>query len=220
MDGDEVWAAIEAQRLSLADVLDDLTPEQWEQPSLCQGWRVRDVVAHVASTPFITYGQVLAEFVRARGNLNRTIRDAAIRVAARSSNADLLELVRRSALSRRRAPATKPLDPLFDALVHTQDIALPLGIRHPMPLGPARVAASYIWERDLPGYSPRKAMRGLHLVATDIAWEIGEGQRVCGPIQSLVLVMSGRAAGLPDLVGEGTAALTSRLPSPHGTADR
>ncbi|NUT45345.1 MAG: maleylpyruvate isomerase family mycothiol-dependent enzyme [Thermoactinospora sp.] len=211
MNADEIWAAIEAQRTRMADLLEDLTPKQWEQPSLCAGWQVRDVVAHVASTPFITFGQVFTEFVRARGNLNRTIRDAAVHIASRSSDEELLALLRRSATSRRRAPGTKPLDPLFDALVHTQDIALPLGVRSPMPPELARVAASYIGRRDLPGYSPRKEMRGLHLVATDIEWEYGEGRKVSGPIQSLVLAMSGRPAGLADLEGAGLQSLAARL---------
>lgn len=35
------------ERRDLADFLETLTPEQWQQPSLCAGWTVRDVVAHV-----------------------------------------------------------------------------------------------------------------------------------------------------------------------------
>ncbi len=28
-------------------LLHDLEPEEWEQPSLCDGWKVRDVVGHI-----------------------------------------------------------------------------------------------------------------------------------------------------------------------------
>lgn len=38
-----------AERTDLADFLATLTSEQWEAQSLCEGWRVRDVVAHVMS---------------------------------------------------------------------------------------------------------------------------------------------------------------------------
>src|SRR5690606_41760222 len=38
-----------AERADLLAFLRGLTPEQWEAPSLCAGWRVRDVVAHVVS---------------------------------------------------------------------------------------------------------------------------------------------------------------------------
>ena len=32
---------------AFADLLSDLSPEQWETPSRCDGWRVADVAAHV-----------------------------------------------------------------------------------------------------------------------------------------------------------------------------
>src|SRR5947209_85087 len=47
MDRDQVWEAIGQERLSLADLLDELTAQEWETPSLCTGWRVRDVAAHL-----------------------------------------------------------------------------------------------------------------------------------------------------------------------------
>jgi uncharacterized Actinobacterial protein TIGR03083 len=47
MDLDEVWPAIDTQRLGLAEVLDRLTEQEWRHPSLCDGWTVRDVVAHL-----------------------------------------------------------------------------------------------------------------------------------------------------------------------------
>src|SRR5829696_3067782 len=37
------------ERAELADFLQTLSPSQWEAPSLCADWRVRDVVAHVIS---------------------------------------------------------------------------------------------------------------------------------------------------------------------------
>src|SRR4028119_1253285 len=46
MDLDDVWRTIDSERTSLADVIDDLSPAEWETPSLCAGWRVRDVAAH------------------------------------------------------------------------------------------------------------------------------------------------------------------------------
>jgi len=48
MDAEQSWRVIEQQRLAIADLLDGLSAEQWESPSLCAGWRVRDVAAHVS----------------------------------------------------------------------------------------------------------------------------------------------------------------------------
>ena len=42
------------ERTELADLLDTLTPEQWDAPSLCTGWRVRDVTAHLVEGATMT----------------------------------------------------------------------------------------------------------------------------------------------------------------------
>ena len=47
MNDDEVWAVIDLQRQRTADLLDQLSDEEWRQPSLCQGWTIRDVAAHL-----------------------------------------------------------------------------------------------------------------------------------------------------------------------------
>ncbi len=38
------------ERLEFADFLAGLSPEQWDSPTLCAGWRVRDVVAHASAS--------------------------------------------------------------------------------------------------------------------------------------------------------------------------
>ena len=72
MDLEESWRAITAQRLSLADLLEGLTDPQWDTPSLCEGWRVRDVAAHLAMAPQVpSLTSMLADAVRARGSFDR-----------------------------------------------------------------------------------------------------------------------------------------------------
>ena len=68
MDRDEVWRTIDQQRAELADLMETFTEADWETPSLCEGWRVREVAAH------LTLAQMgllpaLGEIVRARGQL-------------------------------------------------------------------------------------------------------------------------------------------------------
>ena len=46
VEREEIWRSVERQRLALAHLLEELTPEQWETESLCSGWRVREVAAH------------------------------------------------------------------------------------------------------------------------------------------------------------------------------
>lgn len=210
MNQEEIWAALEVERRGLADLLDELPQGDWERPSLCAGWRVRDVAAHLALATQATAGQAFVELVKARGSFNGMIYNTAVR-HARQPIPEIIGQIRESAVSRRRAPTTKPLDPLFDALVHGQDIAVPLGIERVMPLEPARASATHIWERGFP-FHPKRRLRGLRLVATDVDWSVGEGDVVEGPVQALLLLVSGRPAALPSLSGTGMAALTARMP--------
>src|SRR5688572_8740360 len=55
MDRRTIWDHTVAQRQALAGILRTLTPEQWEHPSLCDGWRVEDVAAHVISSPQVSW---------------------------------------------------------------------------------------------------------------------------------------------------------------------
>ncbi|MFG1708283.1 maleylpyruvate isomerase family mycothiol-dependent enzyme [Nonomuraea sp. M3C6] len=205
MNQEDIWAALGTERRALADLLGSLSADDWEQPSLCESWRVRDVAAHLALATRVSLPSAIVEFARARGSFDRFVRDTAVR-HARLPIGEIVEQVRESATSHRRAPTTKPLDPLFDALVHAQDIAVPLGVDRAMPLDVARACAAFIWERGFPFY-PQRRLRGLRLVATDVDWAVGEGDVVEGPVQALLLLLSGRPAALPSLRGAGTARL-------------
>jgi hypothetical protein len=57
------WDVIRTERRALIEYLETLTPEQWATPSLCQGWRVQDVAAHLAAAPSVTPGPLLADAV-------------------------------------------------------------------------------------------------------------------------------------------------------------
>jgi len=43
----DVWPLVHAERHALVDDLSRLTDEQWRTPSLCEGWTVHDVAAHL-----------------------------------------------------------------------------------------------------------------------------------------------------------------------------
>jgi hypothetical protein len=56
------------------------------------------------------------------------------------------------------------------------------------------------------GQAPRR-LAGYRLVATDEAWTAGAGQQVTGPIDALLLLLTGRPAALAHLSGPGAATL-------------
>ncbi|NUS43044.1 MAG: maleylpyruvate isomerase family mycothiol-dependent enzyme, partial [Mycobacteriaceae bacterium] len=127
MDREASWRVIERQRLDIAALLAGLAPQQWDTPSLCAGWRVREVAAHLAVTPNPpSAAAMLAAALRARGDYNRFIDDLT-RAHARRSGPELVAEIRADASSRRLPKLTNYRNILFDTIVHGQDIAIPLG---------------------------------------------------------------------------------------------
>jgi uncharacterized protein (TIGR03083 family) len=193
MDNDELWATIHHQRARLAGLLGTLTEDEWNHPSLCEGWRVRDVAAHVISSSDFSTPGMLIGMVRARGDFNRLI-DRLSREQGTQPVEAIMARYARQATSRRRPPGTKPQDPLVDVLVHSQDIAIPLGREHPMPIEPAREAAAFVWTRGFP-YDARRGNPGIRFEATDVDFVVGDGETVRGPIGAILLALTGRRAG-------------------------
>jgi uncharacterized protein (TIGR03083 family) len=214
MEPEAIWRSIETQRLAMADLLEDLSEDEWQHPSLCAGWTVRDVAAHLAMAPMISNGATFVEFVRARGSFNRMIRDSAIRRSAKPVD-QLIADIRMVASSRRLAPTTTHFEPLIDLLVHTQDIVIPLGRNTEMPHEPAKTCATRYWNRAFP-FHARKKLHGLQLIATDTTWKAGEGAEIHGPISALLLLITGRPAAITHLSGNGLPELTTRLSVPAG----
>ncbi|MFD9892397.1 maleylpyruvate isomerase family mycothiol-dependent enzyme [Amycolatopsis sp. NPDC059027] len=207
MEAEEIWQAVDVERRSLIELLETLSDAEWEQASLCDGWRVRDVVAHVVLATEGSLPFVLGAFVRARGNFNRAIRDSAVRYARRAP-AELLTQLRGTVGQRRCPPSTVPLDRLMDMLVHGQDIAIPLGRPRAMPPAAARAATERAWTRGFP-FHPQRKLAGYRLRATDVDWSGGEGALVEGPISALLLLVTGRKALVGQLSGPGSAGLAS-----------
>jgi uncharacterized protein (TIGR03083 family) len=204
----DVRFAVHRERLRLAAMLDELAPAEWEHASLCPGWRVRDVVGHLDLGPDSTLGPMVIEFIRAHGDIHRLIRETACRKGAERTSTLVGEL-RAAADSDRRPPFTSHLEPLVDILVHGQDIAIPLHRALPMPLNDAAVAAAQVWQTRF--FGVRKCLRGIRLVAADVAWSRGDGTVVEGPIEPILLVLTGRPAGLARLGGPGLGPLTERF---------
>jgi len=207
MDAAEMWDVIGSERALTADTLASLGAEQWETPTLCAGWTVRTLAAHLGFGPRASAGGVLVEMIRARGSFNRMVDTTARRAADRPAN-ELVADLRAAVGSRRLAPGQSIHNALLDILVHSQDLAIPLGLDRPMPAAAAKAAAEDVWRHGFPFY-PRRRLRGLQLTATDVPWTVGDGDRVEGPIWALLLLVTGRRAAVGHLWGPGAARLSA-----------
>jgi uncharacterized protein (TIGR03083 family) len=218
LDRDHVWQAIDGQRTSLTALLDDLSDDEWQQPSLCAGWTVRDVAAHLTMQQ-LGLGDELRILCKWRGSMDRTVEHVARLRAAELTTGQIIAAIRGMIGSRRHNFGVTHLETLTDILVHSQDIAVPLGRRLDMAPDAAAAAASRNLSMRVPPPPPSvKNVAGFRLTATDTNWSVGEGPEVRGPMAALLLVCCGRLVALPQLSGEGAAALTARLSATAPTA--
>ncbi|RYU13915.1 maleylpyruvate isomerase family mycothiol-dependent enzyme [Nocardioides iriomotensis] len=194
MDKDTVWRYIHAERRALAGHLATLDAEQWEHDSLCAGWTVRDVAAHVISTPQIGWREVLRMTPLMLKGYHRAIFEVT-KELGKAPVDDILAQYERYDGSTHHVPTTTHVEPLIDALVHTQDVLRPLGIEHEMPAEAAAFAADRAWLLFAPVFGTGIPRRGLRLVATDTDWTRGRGDRVVeAPMQELLMFVTGRSA--------------------------
>lgn len=214
MRRDLVWAAVDAQRLRVADLLDTLTDDEWRRPSLCPGWTVKDVAAHLTLQQ-LTWVDVVPAMIRYRGDTDRAIRELARGRAAASTTGQLAARLRETAGQHRHNAGVTCRETLIDILVHGHDIAVPLGrsLETP-PAAAAEATTRMLTTRFPPPFPAARAMKTFRLSATDVAWSAGAGPAVNGPITAIMLVSAGRLTALPQLTGPGTADLTARLGSP------
>lgn len=210
MDRDQILEWTTAERLGVADLLDDLGDHEWRSASLCPGWTVRDVAAHLTMSTRDRLFDTIRGVVRARGDFNRMLADQARERAARFAPEELVAQLRETAGSARRMPGSSLLDPLVDALVHGLDIARPLGRRRQPPTPPVLAGLDHVRRSSFYG-GPRR-FRGTRLVATDADWSAGAGPaEVRGPAADLLLLATGRPAALPHLSGPGLDRIAATL---------
>lgn len=211
LDRDQVWPAVDAQRTSLTALLDDLSVDEWRQPSLCAGWTVRDVAAHLAMQP-VRLGDALSMLGNWRGSMHRTSEHLARQLATELTTGQIIATIRGTIGSRRHNLGVTHLETLTDILVHSQDIAVPLGRRLDMAPAAAAAAATRNLTMRMPPPPPSvRAAAGFRLTATDTTWSAGTGPEVRGPMDALLLAICGRLVAVPRLSGEGAADLAGRL---------
>ncbi|WP_028478613.1 maleylpyruvate isomerase family mycothiol-dependent enzyme [Nocardia sp. CNY236] len=188
-DRDLILTWVRAERLALADFLEDLGETEWAQDSLCSGWTIHDVLAHI--TVRDTLRTALVGMIRARGDWDRMTADLAREQAARFTPTQLIAQLRDMAGSAHRAPGAAPVDPLVDIIVHGQDIARPLGRTWQPSAERVVVALDHVLTSRF--YGARKRLRGARLTATDIEWTYGDGhQEIQEQAIDLLLVATGR----------------------------
>jgi uncharacterized protein (TIGR03083 family) len=201
------WPLIHAERKALAEDLANLTKEQWATPSLCADWTVHDLLAHQVATAVMTPPKFLVQLAAAGFNFKKMSQKDVEKHRAGGPAATLERF--RAVETWTKSPPGPGDSWLGEAIVHSEDIRRPLGIKREYPLGSVtRVLDFYKGSNLIVGTKNRIA--GLQLKATDTDWSHGTGDLVEGPALSLLLAAVGRKAALDDLTGPGVETLRNR----------
>jgi uncharacterized protein (TIGR03083 family) len=199
-----VRALVADERADFVAFLRTLTADEWLAPTLCAGWRVKDIVAHLTYDASPTH-RYLLDVARAGFSPNRIN----ARVIKRWSNRDpaqLLQWFERS-VGRGMFATVVPSLALADVLIHHQDIRRPFN--RPRSIAPERVL--HVLDHPDPLASSRRRTRGLRFIATDVAWTRGDGPEVRGTGEAIIMAVAGRSAALGDLTGDGVNILRTHV---------
>jgi uncharacterized protein (TIGR03083 family) len=208
----ESWDKLAEARLTFADVIETLSPDQHTAATLCDDWSVHHVVAHLVSFIERTPEEFGADFAKA-GSITGAM-DLGVEARLNRPVSELLSVLREHASTPVSPPAFED-GMVGDTLIHLQDIRRPLGLGTDIDPNTLRAMLEFITSHEnaemVTGSLTRT--RGLHLVATDLGWSAGEGPTVEGPGEAIVMAAAGRTAAVPDLAGEGVNTLRSRIGS-------
>jgi uncharacterized protein (TIGR03083 family) len=204
--GDDLVPDIADEYRTLADLLESAGPDAWDAPSLCEGWRTREVVAHVTMPVRYTVPEFMAELEAAGGDFTQLSNTVAARDGARPIGSLLADL-RSGVLHDWQPPGGGAEGALTHCVIHGLDIteAVPLARQVPRAriarvLGIVAAAGS----PNLFGVD----LEEVELRADDIDWSSGSGAVVTGPAQALALVVCGRRLPPGRLRGEAAARFT------------
>jgi len=202
-----IWDDIATERLGIAEVWEGLTEAQWQTPSLCGKWSVRELAGHLVVPFHTSIPNFAVAMVKARGSFHRA-NDSLARAQSRRPTADLIADLRANANHHFTPPRQGPLAPLTDALVHGQDLRIPLGINDPRDPDKWQQSLDFLVTPAARAGFTRAELPPVEFVATDLDWHFGEGPQVSGPAYAIALALTTRAASLERLSGAGIDDLT------------
>lgn len=201
----DLWTITIGARQSLLSTFERLDDDQWNVRSLCEGWTIRELLAHLVLAARPPARRYIVAVARARGSFEEANK-ALARVDGRRPVDELLSDYR-SVLEHRFSPPGWPqAAPLSDILLHSLDVRIPLGLKPEQPADHYEPVLELLFSRA--GRSFARAGRpAVRWTATDREWSHGAGQSVCGSIADLALTVAGRGANMDHLKGGGVPAV-------------
>ncbi|MFI6995891.1 maleylpyruvate isomerase family mycothiol-dependent enzyme [Nocardia sp. NPDC050175] len=206
MTDTEVRRAITGERTDLAELLTGLDAERWDAPTLCEGWRVREVVAHMTMPFRLSRPRFALEMVRAVGSFHRMSDRTARHDAAELTAEDLLKSLWDNVAHPWKPPGGGFEGALSHDVIHGLDITVALGLDRKVPEDRLRLVLDAINPKSVKFFGVD--LEGIELRADDLDWSYGSGEVVTGDAQDLLLVLCGRTLPAEKLHGDNAKRFT------------
>jgi uncharacterized protein (TIGR03083 family) len=199
-DDTSLQPAVAAEFAALADLLDRATEAQWDTPSLCEGWRVREVVAHMTMAARYSQEEFMAELERCGFDFTRLSNEVAARDAALPA-AELVASLRSEVMRHWTPPGGGWHGALNHVVIHGLDATVPLGVPRRSPDATIRVVLDDLTTGGV-GEHFGMGIGWRSLQATDLDWSYGSGAPLRGPAEYLAVALCGRLVPEGRLDGE------------------
>jgi uncharacterized protein (TIGR03083 family) len=193
-----------AERRAIRDLLTRLTPEQWEAPTLCGDWTVRELVTHLVgwddlivyrsrsehAGALLTFARLYTASLASMNRLNR-------RIQRRTGNICVEALIQRFAQDDDEGlkwlfDGTNPRAHLAEYLIHAEDIRRPLGLA--AQADSKHLVASLHGVTQLPGVrlGAWRTLARRRVQASDLPWASGRGPVISMPGIDALMYLAGR----------------------------
>ena len=207
MAGIDIWPVVHDERAALAADMASVSDEQWSSPSQCEGWTVRDVLAHMTATANMTPAAFFPKMLASGFSFDK-VQAKGIAAERGASGADTLSRFQAVIGNTKKPPGPKDTV-LGETIIHAEDIRRTLGMQRAYP-DDALVEIADFYKGSNLIIGTKRRIEGLSLKATDTGWSHGSGPEVSGPMLPLLLAMAGRKGVLGELGGDGVATLRER----------
>lgn len=204
---EHTWSVVHTERRALPNDLAGLSPTQWDTPSLCPGWSVHDVLAHLIDVATTTRLGFVRRMTAARFNFDRDNANGVTRERY-DDPARTLEAYR-AVIDRKSTPPAPLVTRVVEEILHGEDIRRPLAIARSYPTDQVVAALQHLLRTTVRLGGGKERAASLRLVAVDAEVKAGEGDEVRGTALALLVAVSGRPVFPDELTGPGAAKLTS-----------
>jgi uncharacterized protein (TIGR03083 family) len=182
---------IAASYVALAELLEARPESAWDTPSLCEGWRVREVVAHMTMPARYDEDSFMALLREYDFDFTR-LSNATAASDAQLPTGDLIANLRDETLHNWQPPGGGTVGALNHVVIHGLDITVPLHAPRVSSDEAVRVVLDDLTEGGASALFGTD-FSGRAFSATDMDWTYGTGAPVRGKAEDIVLHIAGRA---------------------------